>query len=67
MAKAFLGIIGGSGIYDVPGVEGAEWRKVESPWGEPSDAIRVGRIGETDVAILPRPGRCHRYSPSDIN
>ena len=67
MAKAFLGIIGGSGIYDVPGVEGAEWRKVESPWGEPSDAIRVGRIGRTDVAFLPRHGRGHRYAPSDIN
>ena len=67
MAKAFLGIIGGSGIYDVPGVEGAEWRKVGSPWGEPSDAVRVGRIGRTDVAFLPRHGRGHRFSPSDIN
>lgn len=67
MAKALLGIIGGSGIYDVPGVEGAAWRKVASPWGEPSDAIRVGRIGRTDVAFLPRHGRGHRFSPSDIN
>jgi len=67
MAKAFLGIIGGSGIYDVPGVEGAEWRKVEGPWGEPSDAIRIGRIGRTAVAFLPRHGRGHRFSPSDIN
>jgi 5'-methylthioadenosine phosphorylase len=67
MTKAFLGIIGGSGIYDVPGVEAAEWRQVESPWGEPSDAIRVGRIGRTDIAFLPRHGRGHRYSPSDIN
>jgi len=67
MAKAFLGIVGGSGIYDVPGVEGAEWRKVGSPWGEPSDAIRIGRIGDTDVAFLPRHGRGHRFSPSDIN
>jgi 5'-methylthioadenosine phosphorylase len=67
MAKAFLGIVGGSGIYDVPGVEGAEWRKVDSPWGEPSDAVRIGRIGRTDVAFLPRHGRGHRFSPSDIN
>ena len=67
MTKAFLGIVGGSGIYDVPGVEGAEWRKVDSPWGQPSDAIRIGRIGTTDVAFLPRHGRGHRFSPSDIN
>src|SRR6476620_1171296 len=67
MAKAFLGVVGGSGIYDVPGVEGAEWRKVGSPWGEPSDSIRIGRIGDTNVAFLPRHGRGHRFSPSDIN
>ena len=67
MTKAFLGIVGGSGIYDVPGVEGAEWRQVDSKWGQPSDAIRIGRIGTTDVAFLPRHGRGHRFSPSDIN
>jgi 5'-methylthioadenosine phosphorylase len=67
MTKAFLGIIGGSGIYELPGVVGLEERRVESPWGEPSDAIRTGHIGDTRVAFLPRHGRGHRYSPSDIN
>ena len=67
MTKAFLGIIGGSGVYEMPGVEDARWEKVASPWGEPSDAIRIGRIGKTDVAFLPRHGRGHRFSPSDIN
>lgn len=67
MTKPFLGIIGGSGIYDMPGFEGARWQRVESPWGAPSDELRIGRIGETDVAFLPRHGRGHRFSPSDIN
>jgi 5'-methylthioadenosine phosphorylase len=67
MTKAFLGIIGGSGLYDLPGVTDLRERKVASPWGEPSDAIRIGRLGGTDVAFLPRHGRGHRLSPSDIN
>ncbi|HZP19011.1 MAG TPA: S-methyl-5'-thioadenosine phosphorylase [Bauldia sp.] len=67
MTAAFLGIIGGSGVYDIPGLEAAEWRSVTGPWGEPSDAIRTGRIGKTRVAFLPRHGRGHRYSPTDIN
>jgi 5'-methylthioadenosine phosphorylase len=67
MTKAFLGIIGGSGVYDLPGVEDAAEQRVASPWGEPSDAIRTGRIGDTRVAFLPRHGRGHRFSPTDIN
>jgi 5'-methylthioadenosine phosphorylase len=67
MTKPFLGIIGGSGVYDMPGFEGARWQRVDSPWGAPSDELRIGRIGATDVAFLPRHGRGHRFSPSDIN
>lgn len=67
MTKAVLGIIGGSGIYDLPGVTLLREERVASPWGEPSDAIRIGRIGGTDVAFLPRHGRGHRLSPTDIN
>lgn len=67
MIKAFLGIIGGSGVYDLPGVEDIREQRVASPWGEPSDAIRIGRIGGTRVAFLPRHGRGHRFSPTDIN
>src|SRR5258706_15546997 len=67
MTQSFLGIIGGSGIYEMPGVENAELRSLASPWGEPSDAVRVGTIGATRVAFLPRHGRGHRFSPTDIN
>jgi 5'-methylthioadenosine phosphorylase len=67
MTKAFLGIIGGSGVYDLPGLTDLVQRRLESPWGEPSDALRVGRIGETQVAFLPRHGRGHRFAPGDIN
>ena len=67
MTQSFLGIVGGSGIYEMPGFEDAEWRTVASPWGEPSDAVRIGRIGMTRVAFLPRHGRGHRLAPGDIN
>jgi 5'-methylthioadenosine phosphorylase len=67
MAKAVLGIVGGSGIYDLPGLEEVTERRVSTPWGEPSDALRFGRVGSTEVVFLPRHGRGHRYSPSDIN
>ena len=67
MAKAVLGIVGGSGIYDLPGLEEVTERRISTPWGEPSDALRFGRIGSTEVVFLPRHGRGHRYSPSDIN
>jgi 5'-methylthioadenosine phosphorylase len=67
MAKAVLGIVGGSGIYDLPGLEEVTERRVATPWGEPSDTLRFGRVGSTEVVFLPRHGRGHRYSPSDIN
>lgn len=62
-----LGLIGGSGLYDIPGLEDREWRRVESPWGEPSDAILFGRIGGVKVRFLPRHGRGHPTTPSDLN
>ena len=67
MTKAILGIIGGSGVYDLPGLEDLREQRMASPWGEPSDALRIGRIGRTEVVFLPRHGRGHRLSPSDIN
>lgn len=67
MTRAILGIIGGSGLYDLPGLEDVREERVASPWGEPSDALRIGRVGSTSVVFLPRHGRGHRYSPSDIN
>jgi len=65
--KAVLGVIGGSGVYDLPGLEEVREERVASPWGEPSDALRFGRIGATEVVFLPRHGRGHRLSPSDID
>jgi len=67
MQRAVLGIIGGSGLYDLPGLEDVEERDISPPWGEPSDVLRIGRIGRTRVVFLPRHGRGHRLSPSDIN
>ncbi|MDR3496162.1 MAG: S-methyl-5'-thioadenosine phosphorylase [Ancalomicrobiaceae bacterium] len=67
MAKSLIGIIGGSGLYDLPGLTDAGWQHVESPWGPMSDDVLRARIGTTEVAFLPRHGRGHRFSPSDIN
>lgn len=67
MSRAVLGIIGGSGVYDIPGLADVREERIVSPWGEPSDALRRGRLGETELVFLPRHGRGHRYSPSDIN
>jgi 5'-methylthioadenosine phosphorylase len=65
--KAVLGVIGGSGVYDLPGLEDVREERIASPWGEPSDVVRLGRVGATPIAFLPRHGRGHRLSPSDIN
>jgi 5'-methylthioadenosine phosphorylase len=67
MTKSVLGIIGGSGIYDLPGLENVKSRKIKSPWGEPSAALRVGAISGLPVVFLPRHDAGHRLSPSDIN
>jgi 5'-methylthioadenosine phosphorylase len=61
-----LGVIGGSGLYDIPGVEG-DWERVASPWGDPSDSLFCGSLHGADIAFLPRHGRSHRLSPSHIN
>jgi 5'-methylthioadenosine phosphorylase len=67
MTKAVLGIIGGSGLYDLPGLENAKVVKIESPWGEPSAAPRIGEIAGLPVVFMSRHDKGHRYSPSDIN
>ncbi|MEA2946973.1 MAG: 5-methylthioadenosine phosphorylase [Alphaproteobacteria bacterium] len=67
MTKAVLGIIGGSGIYDLPGLEKVRQKRIKSPWGEPSAALRVGEIAGTPVVFLSRHDKGHRLSPSDIN
>ena len=67
MTRAVLGIIGGSGIYDLPGLEKVRQRKIASPWGEPSAPLRIGEIAGMPVAFLSRHGKGHRLSPSDMN
>src|SRR6201990_428922 len=67
MTKAVLGIIGGSGIYDLPGLEDVRDEVIESPWGEPSAPLRRGTIAGLPIVFLPRHGQGHRLSPSDIN
>ena len=67
MTKAVLGIIGGSGIYDLPGLQKTRRKTIKSPWGEPSAPLRIGEIGGTPVVFLARHDEGHRLSPSDIN
>jgi 5'-methylthioadenosine phosphorylase len=67
MAEAVLGIIGGSGVYDLPGLQNVREERVRSPWGEPSGALRIGEIAGLPVVFLSRHDKGHRLSPSDIN
>ena len=62
-----IGIIGGSGLYQLDALEDAEWLPVSSPFGKPSDEILFGRIGDVNLRFLPRHGRGHRIPPGDIN
>ena len=64
--QTMIGVIGGSGIYDIDGLEDATWRAVESPWGTPSDEILTGTLGGVPMAFLPRHGRGHVHSPSSV-
>ncbi|APX89355.1 methylthioadenosine phosphorylase [Brevirhabdus pacifica] len=65
-AKTVIGVIGGSGVYEIDGLEDARWQDVQTPWGAPSDQILTGRIGEVAMAFLPRHGRGHVHSPSSV-
>jgi 5'-methylthioadenosine phosphorylase len=67
MTKAVLGIIGGSGIYDLPGLENVRSKRIKSPWGEPSAPLRVGEIAGLPIVFLSRHDKGHRLPPSDIN
>ncbi|MGO9744018.1 MAG: S-methyl-5'-thioadenosine phosphorylase [Roseiarcus sp.] len=67
MGKAIVGVIGGSGVYGLEGLEIVKEEKIESPWGEPSDLFRFGRMGKTDCVFLARHGQGHRLTPSAID
>ncbi|MAN62392.1 MAG: S-methyl-5'-thioadenosine phosphorylase [Parvibaculum sp.] len=67
MTKTILGVLGGSGVYDFPGLENERWERVESPWGEASDELHFGELDGVQLVFLPRHGRGHVHSPSSIN
>ena len=67
MTQASIGIIGGSGVYDIAGLENRHWERVESPFGEPSDELLFGELNGIKLAFLPRHGRGHKIPPSSIN
>ncbi len=64
--QTMIGVIGGSGIYEIDGLSDPRWITVESPWGAPSDQILTGRLGDVAMAFLPRHGRGHVHAPGDI-
>ncbi|MBX9614946.1 MAG: S-methyl-5'-thioadenosine phosphorylase [Caulobacteraceae bacterium] len=67
MGEWFLGVMGGSGLSAIDGLEDPVWRACETPWGQPSDAILTGRLNGTRIAFLPRHGRGHRIPPGEVN
>ena len=67
MAKTVLGIIGGSGVYQIEGLEHPRWQTVRSPWGLPSDQLLTGTYAGVDMVFLPRHGRGHVQTPTSIN
>ena len=64
--NTYLGVIGGSGVYQIEGLQNAAWQQVDSPWGAPSDAILTGHLDGVQMAFLPRHGRGHVHSPSTV-
>lgn len=67
MTQWTLGILGGSGLYDIAGLEDAREEKMETPWGAPSAPLKRGRIGDVELVFLPRHGAGHHLSPSSVN
>ena len=67
MSEAAIGVIGGSGLYELPGLTDVRWRRVRTPFGDPSDEYCVGRMGSQRVVFLARHGRGHRLMPTELN
>lgn len=65
--KTYLGVIGGSGLYELPGIQNVKEVSIETPFGAASDAIITGEVGGRQVAFLPRHGRGHKLTPSEVN
>ena len=67
MTNSKLAIIGGSGLYDIGGLKNIKWKKIKTPWGNPSDEILNFKYKEKEVCFLPRHARGHKISPTNIN
>jgi 5'-methylthioadenosine phosphorylase len=67
MKKRKLGIIGGSGLYKMEGFEKTKWKKVNTPWGKPSDEILIAKLGKEEICFIPRHSRGHKINPTNIN
>ncbi|WP_407492334.1 S-methyl-5'-thioadenosine phosphorylase [Pseudooceanicola sp. MF1-13] len=66
MTETMLAVIGGSGLYEIDGLEDTSWHEIDTPWGKPSDAILTGVLSGLKLAFLPRHGRGHVHSPTDV-
>jgi 5'-methylthioadenosine phosphorylase len=62
-----LGIIGGSGLYELPGLTDVRWANCDTPWGKPSDALMHAKLGDVELVFLPRHGRGHQIAPNEVN
>jgi 5'-methylthioadenosine phosphorylase len=62
-----LGVIGGSGLYEIEGLSDARWTRIDTPWGDPSDELLIGELGGLKLVFLPRHGRGHRLPPTAVN
>ncbi len=67
MKKRKLGIIGGSGLYKMEGFDKTLWKKINTPWGKPSDEILIAKLGKEEICFIPRHSRGHKINPSNIN
>lgn len=67
MEQNIIGVIGGSGVYDIEGLANKRWERIQSPFGEPSDELLFGELDGQQMVFLPRHGRGHRIPPSEIN
>jgi len=67
MKKRKLGIIGGSGLYKMEGLEKSKWKKINTPWGKPSDEVLLAKFGKEEICFIPRHSRGHKINPSNIN
>ena len=67
MGEWVLGVVGGSGLYEIEGLKNQRWVKIDTPWGDPSDELLMGELDGVKLVFLPRHGRGHRIPPSNLN